>query len=303
MPAMNTGINGGVFLVFIAALLWSTDAPFRYFLTHTYSSVFIVFAEHVVGLLFALPLAYIYREKLWELSRQQWAAAVFIGVCGSALATIAFTYAFHYVNPSIAILLQKLQPLIVVSLSALWLRERLSKYFFLYAGSALVGAYLISFSGLTPVLFEGEVYSPTVIGVSLALIAVVFWAVSTVVGKHMLNHVDFKILTALRFIIGFGFLSALMLLFADTSNAQMHVFDGMIIVIIALVSGVTSLLLYYRGLRTIPASVATIAELGFPLGAVVVNWLFIPGANLTMVQLFGMAVLLCSIYMLSQKHS
>lgn len=299
MKSNIASINSGVFMVFIAALLWSTDAPFRYFLTQSYPSTFIVFAEHAVALLVSIPVLYYFREDLKRLSKKEWFSVAFIAVCGSALATIAFTYAFHYVNPSIAILLQKLQPLIVIALSALWLKERLSPRYALYAGSALIGAYFISFSGVMPTVYAGEVYNPTTIGVFLALIAVVFWAVSTVVGKHVLSHIDFKVLAALRFSIAFAFLGALVLGSSDTSYTHLQVTDFGIIVLMALVSGVASLMLYYRGLKKVPASVATIAELGFPLGAVVINWLFIPGSALTAIQLVGMAILLASIYALS----
>ena len=41
---------------------------------------------------------------------RRWLAVAFCGAGGSALATILFTASFHYVNPSVTILLQKLQP-------------------------------------------------------------------------------------------------------------------------------------------------------------------------------------------------
>ena len=57
------------------------------------------------------------------------------------------------------------------------------------------------------------------------------------------------------------------------------------------------MLLYYRGLRSTPAPVATIAELAFPATALVVNYLFLD-ATISFAQLVGMAVLWVTISLL-----
>lgn len=287
----------GPLLIFIAAALWATDAPFRTLLTHEFSSNFIVLGEHIVAAFVAVPLLYLSWGELKKLSVREWGAVLFIALCGSALATIAFTQAFHYVNPSVAILLQKLQPLIAISLSALILKERLHTRFFMLAFGALVGAYLISFPELIPRVYAGEVFNPNIVGVSLALIAALFWAVSTVMGKLVLRTIDFKLITSLRFSIALVLLAGITYATNSFPSAgTFSTYDALLIIIIALVSGVFSLLLYYRGLQTTPASVATLAELGFPVGAVVVNWFFIPGSALTFVQIAGIALLLACVW-------
>ena len=85
--------------------------------------------------------------------------------------------------------------------------------------------------------------------------------------------------------------------------------DVLFIFIIAFTSGVFSLFLYYYGLQFTRASIATIAELGFPLAAVFVNAYFIPGnwASGTFLGLFaaqwlGTALLLFAMFMLSRVN-
>ncbi len=294
----------GSFLIFIAAILWATDAPFRTLLVGNFSSTFIVFGEHVIATLVALPLIYLSWHELKQLTKKEWYAVVFIAICGSALATIAFTQSFHYVNPSVAILLQKLQPLVAIVLATFFLGETLHRKFFILGFGALVGAYLISFPNLVPQVYAGEVFNPNIIGVTFALVAAVFWATGTVLGKYVLSRMSFKLITGLRFTIALAFLGVITLATdafpaAGTFSARDAVFIG----IIALVSGVFSLLLYYKGLQTTPASVATLAELGFPVGAVIVNWLFIPNSALTVVQMGGIALLLACVWGLrSEQH-
>jgi dihydrofolate reductase/drug/metabolite transporter (DMT)-like permease len=293
----------GPFLVLLAAMMWATDAPFRVHLTAELSSTFIVLAEHFVDVLIVLPLLLVSFAELKKLTWREWTAVLAIAIGGSALASVAFTQSFHYVNPSVAILLQKLQPLIAVSLAALLLRETLTKRFWLWAFVALSGAYVISFPELRPQLFPGEEFNPNTMGVVLALLAALLWGASTVLGRFVLRTLDFKLMTALRFV--FAFLFLLVLAGAQGTYAEVATItatDIFFIVIIAVVSGVVSLFIYYRGLRDTKASIATLAELGFPMAAVVVNWLFLD-ATLSPLQLLGMAALLFAIYELGGENA
>lgn len=299
---MNIFKKYAPFLVLFAAMLWATDAPFRLHLTTGLSSNFIVLAEHFIAVLFILPILLFNLAELKKLRLKEWLAILFIAIGGSALASIAFTQAFHYLNPSVAILLQKLQPFIVIGLAAVVLKETLSKRFWLFAILSLFGAYLISFPNLIPQTYPGETFNANVLGVLLALGAAFFWGASTVFGKFVLNKTNFKVMTALRFSVAFLFLIIL--------NASQNSFpawssvtptDYLFIFIIGMTSGVVSLFIYYKGLENTKASVATIAELGFPLAAVLVNWVFLDAVLLPM-QIFGMAILLSGVYGLARYN-
>ena len=293
----------GTYLVLLAAMLWATDAPFRVYLTEGLSSNFIVLGEHFIDVLIVLPILVLGWRQLKGLSWREWGAVAIIAIGGSALASVAFTEAFHYVNPSVAILLQKLQPLIAIALAAIILKEPLVRKYWLWAALALGGAYLISFPNLVPQLYPGEAFNPNVIGVLLALIAAFFWGASTVMGTFVLRKIDFKMMTALRFVGAFAFL--LMLNWRQQSFPAAGQFtwtDGLFILIIAIVSGVVSLFIYYKGLETTNASVATLAELGFPMAAIFVNWMFIPNSALVPMQFVGVAVLLFAIWGLSNYN-
>jgi drug/metabolite transporter (DMT)-like permease len=293
----------GPLVVLFAAMLWATDAPFRVHLTQTLASNFIVLGEHAIDLLFVLPILAVGWGDLRKLSWREWGAVLFIAIGGSAIGSIAFTQAFHYVNPSVAILLQKLQPLIAIALAAIVLKEPLKPLFWLWAALALGGAYLISFPNLVPQLYPGEAFNPNFAGVLLALTAAFFWGASTVFGRFVLRKVDFKMMTALRFSTAFIFLLILnMVQQTFPAPGQFTVTDVIFIGIIAVVSGVVSLFIYYYGLQFTQASVATLAELGFPMAAIFVNWLFIPNSALSPMQFVGVAILLGAIWGLSSYN-
>src|ERR1019366_5839082 len=96
----------GPWLVTFADPLWALDAPFRKYLTIDLSSTSIVLMEHLMVAVCVLPLFLRRLGELRNLGWKEWFAVLFIGIGGSALATILFTQSFHYLNPTVAILLQ-----------------------------------------------------------------------------------------------------------------------------------------------------------------------------------------------------
>ena len=292
----------GPWLVFIAAMLWATDAPFRVHLTKELSSSFIVLAEHFIDVIIILPILWWKRDEIKQLGKKEWLAVSIIAIGSSALASVMFTKAFSYVNPSVAIVLQKLQPLIAIGLAASLLKEELNARFWVWAFFAIAGAYVISFPNLAPNLFDGETFNPNFMGVTLALTAAILWGAGTVIGKFVLSRASFQTMTALRFLLAFVFLLGM-----NGYERAFPAFEAvsarswLYIVVVAVTSGVVSLFIYYQGLAYTKASIATVAELGFPLAAVLVNY-FALDIKLQIPQLLGMGLLLLAIFNLTEVN-
>jgi len=283
--------NWASLLIALAAVLWSTDALFRLPLTHTLSAYTIVFYEHLLAMVFVVPIIIKSWAEVCKLTARQWWAVAFIGIAASALATVAFTASFSYVGPSVAILLQKLQPLVTFGLAFIILGERLPRGFWVWAALALVGAYLVSFPEILPNLV---LYQRGVIGILLALLAAALWGGATVFGRFLLNDVAFPIVTALRFIVALPFLAILALVNGGASSFALTPHDFLFLSIIMLGPGFGAMYVYYRGLRVTKASVSALLELMWPLAAVVLNWIFLHD-TLTLVQIVGGLVLVGAI--------
>lgn len=283
----------GPWLVTIAALLWAVDAPFRKFLTTELSSTVIVLMEHIVIGILVLPFLIPRLKELKNLTWREWLSVIFIGFGGSALATVLFTQSFHYLNPTVAILLQKLQPLIAIGLATWILKEKLSKNFWAWAIVAIFGAYVVSFPDLRP---TGLVWNSNTWGVLLALGAAFFWGGSTVFGRFVLQKVSFQIMTSLRFLTALVFLFLMNIYYGTLNQISAATSkDWLFVLIIAVLAGFVSLMIYYYGLRSTKASIATLCELAFPFAAVIVNWKFVPGATLSVMQIVGGLILLFAI--------
>ena len=70
----------------------------------------------------------------------------------------------------------------------------------------------------------------------------------------------------------------------------------------ALLPGLLSLLVYYKGLTTTKASVATLAELSFPMVGVLINWIVFQQI-VTGPQLLGFLLIWVVLFIISRQQS
>ena len=224
---------------------------------------------------------------------KEWFAAAFSGIGGSAIAFVFFTASFLYVNPSVAILLQKLQPILVVLIAYLFLGERPVKKFYFWGIVALGAAVVLSFPDLN-FKFLSDGVDLRSKGIQYAAGAAALWAASTVSGKILLEKTTPTLATFWRFF--FGLISLIFLLIlSKTPIAAGHVISTptlMALLYLSLVPGLLAMLAYYAGLAHTSASVTTFIELLYPIGAVILNTIFLHTPLETTQTLAGMVLVL-----------
>jgi len=281
--------GAGFALVACAAALWGTDALFRQGLADDLPASAVVFGEHVLLVLLVAPLWARAVRSLRGFGVGEWVSLLLIGAGASAVATALFTASFRYGDPTTPLLLQKLQPLVAVLGARLLLAERLLPRYGVYFVCALCGAYLISFPDPTEVSVQR--LAPAL----LALGAAGLWGMGTVLGRSLSRSVDPLPLTALRFLVGLP-ASAVVLLVLEGGPGFTVYGSGSLpsLLLLALIPGLLSLLIYYRGLARTPAAAATLAELAFPLTALLIGYLVF-GQTLTVTQWLGVALLSATI--------
>jgi drug/metabolite transporter (DMT)-like permease len=298
-----------VVLVALGAMLWGTDALFRApLLRHLSSdrliqSTQLVLMEHLILVVCSIPLLWLARHQIRRLTGRQWAAIVAIGVGASGLATVLFTLSFGYGHFIETLLLQKTQPLIAILLASLWLRERMAPVAWGLVPVALVGAYLIA---IPDPLRPQNAWADFHIAAALfALGAAALWGAATVFGRYALADVSFTALTGLRFTTAFPALVVLLWLEGGvTAFTAYRAEDAPLYLGLALLPGLFAMLLYYRGLASTPASMATLAELAFPVTGVLVNlYLVTPRQSITSYQIAGIVILWAAIAVLDRINA
>ena len=286
-------------LVVIAAALWAVDGIVLRPSLYSLPVPLVVLVESSIVAILLTPFFIKKLSSLRYLKKKDWLAFFGVALLGGAIGTMAITKALFYVNfvnLSVVILLQKLQPVFAISLATVLLKEKLPKEFFLWAGLAIIGAYFMTFGLSAPNFSTGD---KTTIAALFALLAAFSFSSSTVLSKRALRNVDYEMGTYLRFL----FASIIMFIISATTG-DIYSVDSVtpkqiiIFLIIAFTTGGAAIFLYYYGLKRISASVASICELAFPLTAVVLEY-FVHGNILSPVQWIGAAVLLISILKVS----
>jgi drug/metabolite transporter (DMT)-like permease len=264
-----------VVFVAIAATLWASDAYFRNQLVQHLSATQIVVAEDALVTLFLLPVLIRSRHELRLLGARGWTAVGIIAAGAQALATILFTASFSIAAQhqlfAETFVLQQTQPLIAILLAWIVLGERRRPWFWPAAAVAIVAVYMVVFASdpLSPVsaLQNGRLE----VGL-LALGAAVLWASGTVLGRFALGSISFWSMTALRFTLALPVLVIIVLIQSGLGGFGHYRLSDFVpnLLAIALVPGLLALLLYYRALSKTPASMATIAEMAYPVAATLI---------------------------------
>ncbi|MDP2944404.1 MAG: DMT family transporter, partial [bacterium] len=198
---LKPGQLAGALAIMLAALLWSIDGLFIRPQFYVLPAELVVFLEHLLGFIVLSPFIFIFWPKIKSLSRKSWLALGWISLFGGMIGTIFITKAFFAamdgdVSFATVVILQKLQPIFALLLARVILRERLDKKFYGWAAVAIVASYFIAFAK-TGLDLSSIDWSKS--GALFAFIAAFAFGSSTVFGKRVANHLDYKAVAALRF--------------------------------------------------------------------------------------------------------
>ena len=273
------------------------DTLIRYPLVESgINPVTIVFYEHLIlTIIFSLSL-FPNLKRIGELKIGDVFGFIVVGGIGSAIATVAFTESFLYLNPSMVILLQKLQPVVAILLAAIVLKEQIQKQFLIWASICLLGGLLVSspdivrFYELMVSDFNMVISDNAVRGYGLVGVSIVGWGATTVFGKKLsMSGFETKAIMGGRFLTGLIFLIPFVKW--NRSLILPHGEDYLKILVMVIISGALAMWFYYKGLQRLPAKTTAVAEMFFPFFAIIVNWIFL-GKQLTELQLLGGAILI-----------
>lgn len=293
----------GSLAIMLAALLWSIDGLFIRPKFYILPAELVVFWEHLLGFIVLSPFIFLNWKKIKTLTKKNWRAILWISVFGGVIGTIMITKAFFAamfgeVTFATVIIIQKLQPFFALLLARLVLKEKLSKQFYVWAGVAIIAGYFIAFGKTGLNVFEIDWFHNAAF---FALIAAFAFGSSTVFGKRIANHLDYRAVAALRFGV-----TSILVFILILINGSFFKFDQItsmqwgLLVVIVFTSGAGAMFFYYFGLRRVSASTATILELFWPFSALILDYVFNKN-YLNTIQWVAFLVLLIAFYKVISK--
>jgi drug/metabolite transporter (DMT)-like permease len=294
---------GGALLVSLAAVLWGFDGIVLTPNLFKLDVAYVVFMLHLLPFL-GMTLLFGREEikNIISLPKSDLIYYFLIAVFGGSLGTIAIVKALFLVNfqhLTVVTLLQKLQPVFAIILARIILGEQLKKSFIFWGIVALIGGYFLTFEFTLPSL-EGGANLLQACG--YAILAAFSFGSSTVFGKRILNNSSFRTAVYARYL----FTTLVMSIFVIFGNKLVWIgkttpFQWLIFIIIGLTSGSGAIYIYYKGLRSIKANIATICELCFPLSSIIFDFIF-NGHLLSPIQVASAGMMIFAILKITKKQ-
>ncbi len=293
----------GPVLVALGSAGWGTEALFRRHLNARLAPYPIVLVEHLLQVIYTLPWLVRHRHEIRSAPRRALVWVVLSGSIGSALGTICFTAAMSRssgINPTAAVVLLNLQPLVSTALGLLLFRERIRPLFYpLGAIAILSGAGL----ALGDAPWAALALGPSA-GLLFTMGTILAWGFATAAGRGAMRDLPVEIAAPLR--LWAGLATAALVVAARGEPLELAPLTEWPVIrdflLLTSVAGVLPLACYFLGLRSTPAAIAGYCEMAYTLSATFVTWMLLDG-HLSGLQLFEALLLLAAIVLLNRAHS
>lgn len=280
-------------MVLTASVLWALGYFTRKLVLSDVTPVSLTFFTFVIVVLFLAAAFRPHPRAIIKALRAHFLKFAALGFIGSTMGTVLMFTALDHLDLGVTTLLEKLQPLFIVALAGIFLKERLPSTMLPFCVAALISSYFIA----APDPVRLDLIQSQLIGIACVIGAALCWAVASIIGRSlMITDLKSIEVTFLRFTLGAVFLSPFFLL--ENAGHMDFTYSPMIwagIVFAAVVSTGTGYALYYGGLKHIPVSTAGFLEMLTPLVSVFLGIGFL-GESLSLTQILFMPVLIYSIY-------
>lgn len=284
----------GILAVIIASLMWAIEPLFAKQISNQGIDVF---QTSAIRALFAALTALVYilftKKSNLRVNKKQLSTIIYIAVVATLFADFMYFYALMQIQTPVvnAVVIGHMQPIFIILIAFLVLKtDRLTRFDYLGIFLMIIAGVLVTtktFGNLTAFKFG-------TIGDLFVLSATIAWATSAIVMRKYLKDLNSGVLTFYRFSIASLFFVIYLVLTSNLGISSVYqIFVGIVV-------GVGTIF-YYEGLKRLKAAQVSGIELSTPFFAAVLAF-FIFGEGVTIMQIFGIALLFIGIYLLSKKE-
>ncbi|MGX9135868.1 DMT family transporter [Rummeliibacillus sp. JY-2-4R] len=270
-------------------LIWSLCWPiYKVGLNYTPPLLFSGMRSFLGGLLLALFLLPQWRKIQWN---KCWYIYIIVGLFNTVIFQGLQTVGLQFLPSGLYSVIVYLQPVLVVLLAWLWLKESLTR-------TKIIGM-LLGFLGVVVVSIESFTGNISLLGVILALITSIGWALGVIYVRKTAALVHGLWLVALQNLIGGGFLTVSGLITEDFSSIEWNI-PYISCLIYGCIFGVTcATALYFKLMGSGDASKVGAATFLVPLLAVAIGTIVL-GEPFTWSLVIGLLLILISIYTMNR---
>lgn len=251
----------GYFLVFLTAVISGFSIFINRFAVSVINPYIFTWLKNLVVAILITCLFFLFKDwgKLKSLTKRNWFLLIIIGLLGGSIPFLLFFKGLSLTTAAQGSFWHKTMFIFVAVLSALFLKEKINKRFFV-GGLLLILGNLFLLKTIPHSFARGD---------SLVLLATLFWAVENIISKYALRELNGKTVAWGRMF--FGSLFIFIFLFATDQLTLLSAMNpeqiNWLIIPSLLLFGYV--MTWYQGLKYIPVSQATaILLLGSPITSI-----------------------------------
>jgi drug/metabolite transporter (DMT)-like permease len=275
-------------LLVLCNLFWAGNYVFGKFVVSEMTPLGLTFTRWLFASVILMVTAHFWEKPEWSKVLKEWPSLIGLAVFGLMGYNLLLYYALHFTSPTNASLVNSFNPGLIAVVSAVYLREKVSRM--------QVFGILVSFLGVLSIMTSGNLLKVFTMhynsGDVLMILAVTSWTVYSMIGKK-LTSVPPITSTALSGVIA----ALIMAPFAlsqglDLASLSPVAMTG--VAYIAIFPSVCSFIFWNLGVREIGASKAGIFLNLNPVFTASISWLL--GQRITGVQVLGGLLVFAGVY-------
>ncbi|MEK7397951.1 MAG: DMT family transporter [Candidatus Poribacteria bacterium] len=282
----------GVISIIFADIMWAIEPVFAKLAyrdadvlqTSTIRAIFVA--------LTALPYIFITNRGNFRINRKQFGVLVYIAIAGTIVADVLYLIALAKIPIVNALLVGHLQPIFIILIGFLVLREeRLAKFDYLGMLVMMIAALLVT----TKTLGNLASLKLGTFGDLIVLFATVAWATTAIAVRKYIKDMNAGVMAFYRFMMAGIILIVYSLL--KSSFQILNIYQ----ILIGIVVGV-GIIFYYEGLKRLKAMQVSSLELATPFFGSVLGFITL-GERVTIMQMLGILIMFVGVYLLAKKEN
>ena len=290
MVAALRGANPYLLLT-LTPLFWACNTIVGRGLAEDVPPMAMTFLRWFFAIVILAPLAWPHVRHDWPLVRRSWKTLLALGVIGVGVHNAVAYLGLNYTTATNALILNSFIPVMVITLSWIFLRERLTPLQLCGVGVSLAGVLMILTRG-NPAILTSFKLNP---GDLFLILAMALWSIYTIglrwrpVGLHMLTF-----LFVLMVIGDLAVLPLFAVEFAIGRHMVVTPANVAAIAMVALTSSVLAYIFWNQGVAQVGANVAGLFVHLIPVFGIVLAWIFLD-ERLALFHVVGIALILSGI--------
>jgi drug/metabolite transporter (DMT)-like permease len=276
------------FLLVLCNLFWAGNYVFGKFVVTEMTPLSLTFTRWLFASAILLVIANFWEKPDWGRVLKNWPSLIGLALFGLAAYNMLLYYALHFTSPTNASLVNSFNPGLIAVVSAIYLREKVTR--------TQVLGILVSFLGVLSIMTKGNLLQVFTmqynIGDVLMILAVAAWTIYSMIGKK-LTSVPPITSTALSGVIASAIMAPLAISQGfDLTHLSAVALTG--IAYIAIFPSVFSFIFWNIGIKEIGPSKSGIFLNLNPVFTAAISWLL--GQRITNVQVLGGLLVFAGVY-------